>query len=143
MDTVILKTFDSSILAHIASDRLTMAGIENYIHDENTNTIMPVWGMAIGGIKIVVKKEDEKKAQDAMFEIEDSYRRSAVCEKCGAQEIILVPKKSTGNFLMSLLTWLFSNYSVSAENVYHCKACGNETDKLPDPPEELENKDLL
>lgn len=143
METVIVRTFDSAISAHIISDKLNNAGVENFILDENTSTIIPIWNLATGGIKIGVKKTDEEKALQALFEIDEEYRKTAVCPKCNASEIILVPKKSAGNFLITILTWAFSNHAVSGENVYHCNACGYESDKLPEPPEGYVDTDIL
>lgn len=143
METVVIRTFDNAILAHIISDKLTNAGVENFIFDENTNTVMPIWGMAIGGIKVAVDKHNHEKAMQALFEIDEEYRRSAVCPKCNAHEIISIPKKSAGNALLTILTWMFSRHAVSGENVFYCKNCGYESETLPEPPEGYYNKDLL
>jgi rubredoxin len=143
METVTVRTFDNAILAHITSDKLTNAGIENYIFDENTNTVMPMWGMAIGGIKIAVDKVDEQKALQALYEMDEEYRKSAVCPKCNATEIILIPKKSAGSMMLGIFTWLFSNKAVPGELVYHCKNCGYESETLPEPPEDYVNPDML
>lgn len=143
MDTVVVRTFDNAILAHITSDKLTNAGVENYIFDENTNTVMPIWGMAIGGIKIAVDKADEERALQKLHEIDEEYRKSAMCPKCSANDIILIPKKSAGNVLLGILTWMFSRHAVSGEYVYHCNNCGYESDTLPEPPEGYVSPDLL
>ena len=60
MDLVILKTFDSYFLANITLTKLHAAGIECYLQDEFTVTIDPILSNAIGGIKLVVKKEGER-----------------------------------------------------------------------------------
>ena len=143
METVTIRTFDNAILAHITSDKLSNAGIENFIFDENTNTVMPVWGLAIGGIKIAVDKLNEQAALQALYEIDEEYRKTALCPKCGANEIISVPKKSPGNFIMGIHTWLFSRHAVSGEQVYQCKICGFESESLPEPPDDYKNNDLL
>ena|SRR6218665_965104 len=143
METVVIRTFDNYIQAHIVSDKLTNAGVTNYIFDENTVTTMPIWGNAVGGIKIVVNKEDEEAARQALFEIEEEYRKSAACPRCGAGEIIVIPKKSVGNFITAIFSWAFSNYALSANQVYHCKNCGYESDTLPESPGDAEQSDLL
>ena len=54
----IVKTFDNYFNANIILTKLQAAGIECYLQDEFTVTIDPILSNAIGGIKLVVKKED-------------------------------------------------------------------------------------
>lgn len=144
MKTIVIRTFDNYILAHIVSDKLTNAGITNYIFDENTVTTIPIWGNAVGGIKIVVDKADEPAARQALFEIEEAFRKSAVCPRCGAREIISIPKNSPGNIFTAILSWSFSSYALAPNYVYHCKNCGYESDTLPEAPDDAEEEtDLL
>jgi len=35
--------------------------------------------------------------------------------------------------ITAILSWLFSNYAVSAENIYQCGNCGYESNTLPEP----------
>ncbi len=143
MDTVVVRTFDNHILAHITSDKLSNAGVENYIFDEASVTVMPIWGAVIGGIKVAVEKRDEARARELLAEFDEEYRRSAVCPKCNAHEIILVPKQTAGSMITAIFTWLFSRHAVAGEEVYHCNNCGYESDTLPEPPEDYVSKDLL
>ena len=106
--------------------------MECYLKDEFTVTIDPILSNAVGGIKLVVKKEDEKEACELLRIFDQEYMRSAVCPKCGNQTIDLVPKKTTANMLTAILTWLFGSYAISAKNVYQCSSCGYESDSLPE-----------
>lgn len=143
MRPVVVKTFYNYIPAHIISGRLKDAGIDSHLFDETSVTMAPFLGSAIGGIKLAVDEADEVQARNLLSLYEDEYRRAAICPKCGANEIVLLPKKSAGNIATALLTWVFSNYAVSVDHVYTCARCGYETETLPDPPEDYENKDLL
>ena len=58
MDIIVIKTFDNYFLANISLTKLRDAGVECYLKDEYTVTIDPILTNAIGGIKLVVKKED-------------------------------------------------------------------------------------
>ena len=48
--------------AHLLLTRLESEGLECWLQDENTVTIYPVWTNAVGGIKLLVKKEDVPRA---------------------------------------------------------------------------------
>jgi hypothetical protein len=143
MDTVVLRTFDNHILAHITSDKLRNEGVENYLFDEASVTVIPLLSAAIGGIKLVVDKRDERRALQLLHEFDEAYRKSAVCPKCDASEIILVPKQSAESMVTAIFTWLFSRHAVAGQEVYHCNNCGYESDTLPEPPEGYVSPDLL
>ena len=61
MELVTVKSFDNYFTANIYLTRLQSDGVECWLKDENTVTIDPMLSNAIGGIKIIVKKEDEQK----------------------------------------------------------------------------------
>ena len=132
MQTVVLKRFDHYFPAHILSTKLRDAGVESYLFDENSVTIGPFLSNALGGIKLVVNERDEVRARNLISEFEEDYRKSAVCPKCGHNEIDLVPKRETSNLITALFTWLFSNFAVSTENIYECRNCGYQSETLPE-----------
>ncbi len=132
MDFVTIRTFQNYFSAHILLSKLKDAGMECYLKDEFTVTIDPILSNAVGGIKLVVKKDDEKEACELLNIFDQEYMRSAVCPKCGNQTIDLVPKKTTANMLTAVLTWIFGSYAISARNVYQCSSCGYESDTLPE-----------
>lgn len=137
MKTVVLRTFDNYFTANIILTRLQDSGIECYLFDENTVTIGPILSNAIGYIKLVINQVDEAEARKMLAVFDEAYMRSAQCPKCLAHEILLVPKPGSKNFITTILTWLFSNYAVSVENVYKCQQCGYESKTLPERPEEF------
>ncbi len=128
METIIVRTCYNPIVAHITSDKLANAGVENFLFDENTSRLSPTWGFLVGGIKIVVSKENEQRALLALAEIDEEYRKSFVCPKCNANDMTIVPRQSFENILKGVITGIFPGYEVSGENIYQCKACGYETD---------------
>lgn len=132
MDFVTIRTFQNYFSAHILLSKLKDAGMECYLKDEFTVTIDPILSNAVGGIKLIVKKDDEKEACDLLQVFDQQYMRSAVCPKCGNQTIELVPKKTTANMMTAILTWLLGSYALSAKNVYQCSSCGYESDTLPE-----------
>ncbi|MEO6812351.1 MAG: hypothetical protein ABI172_00355 [Ginsengibacter sp.] len=132
MDLITVRTFQNYFSAQILLTKLRSAGVECYLKDEFTVTMAPFLSNGLGGIKLVVKKKDEREVLLLLEQFDDEYRKSAVCPKCGSNNIELVPKRSTGNLLTAILSWLFSNYAISSKNVYQCGTCGFESDTLPE-----------
>ena len=76
--------------------------------------------MRSGGIKLVINKEDSQGVFELLRQFDEDYRRNAVCPVCGSHNIDLVPKRNAANMITAILSWLFSDYAVSVENVYQC-----------------------
>ncbi len=132
MEPVTVKTFDNYFSASIMLTRLQAEGIECYLADENTVTIDPLLCNAIGGIKLVVKKEDEKMVIKKLRAYQIEYLLSATCPECGSNSFSHVPRLRASNYLTAILTWIFSSYALAPEYVYQCGNCGYECDTLPD-----------
>ncbi len=139
MDLVILQTFDNYFNANIQLTRLRAAGIECYLKDEYTVTIDPLLSNAIGGIKLLVRKNEEHRIRKILREMNSSADKQLLCPHCGSHKFNLVPKRSTQNLLTAITTWLFSAYAVSVENVYQCIDCGYESETLPEAENEYYN----
>lgn len=108
--------------------------MQSYVIDENTVTLSPFFSNAIGNIKVVVAENDEPAARALLVQFDQEVLEHTVCPKCGEHRFIIVPSKKAKNFISSILTWMFSNLAISAENVYQCASCGYETKTLPEPP---------
>ena len=132
MEIVTVKTFDNYFLASIILTRLQSDGIECYLKDEHTVTIDPILSNAIGGIKLVVKKEDEAAANKLLDAYHLEYMLSATCPKCGSNSFSQVTKKEAVNYVTALLIWAFSSYAIAPKYVYQCSNCGYECETLPD-----------
>ncbi|MBA2248773.1 MAG: DUF2007 domain-containing protein [Chitinophagaceae bacterium] len=129
---VVLRAFDNYFLANIILTKLRDAGIECYLKDEYMVTIDPILSNAIGGIKLVVKKEIEEEARAMLYTFDNEYKENSTCPNCGSHDIVLLPKQSMENMITAVASWLFSTYAVSAENIYKCKHCGFESEELPE-----------
>ena len=130
MDFITVRTFQNYFSAHILLTRMRDSGIECFLKDEFTVTVDPILSNAVGGIKLVVRKEDEEEANLLLHDLDEAFRQSAICPKCGSKTIELVPKKTTANIATAILTWLFGSYAISAKNVYQCSSCGYESEDL-------------
>ncbi|MEP6926699.1 MAG: hypothetical protein ABI834_03635 [Ginsengibacter sp.] len=133
MELIIVRTFNNYFSANILLSKLRDAGIQCYLKDEYTVTMDPLLTNAVGGIKLVINKKDSQEVFELLHHFDEDYRRNAVCPKCGSHNIELIPKRTAGNMITAILSWLFSNYAVSAENVYECSSCGYESPTLPEP----------
>lgn len=143
MNLVTIRTFQNYFSAHLLLTRLRDAGIECFLKDEFTVTVDPVLSNAVGGIKLIVVKDQEEEALQLLGEFDEAYRQTAVCPRCGSKTIELVPKKTTANIATAILTWLFGNYAISVKNVYQCASCKYESESLPEsfPDDSLFNEE--
>lgn len=132
MDFITLRTFQNSFSAHLILTKLRSAGINCFLEDEFTVTVDPILSNAIGGIKLVVRKEEQEDAIELLQVIDEDYIRSAVCPRCGKHTIELVPKNTTKNMASVFLSWVLGSYAVSPKNVYQCSSCKYESETLPE-----------
>ena len=131
MDLVVIRTFDNYFSANIMLTRLRDYGVQCYLKDEYTVTIDPLLSNAIGGIKLVVRKDEMDMALQVVNGFDVQYKNAVLCPNCGSNDIILVPKPGVENIITAISTWLFSSYALSAENVYKCNKCGYQCEELP------------
>ena len=131
MDLVTVKTFDSYFLANIILGRLQSEGIECYLKDEATVTMDPILTNAIGGIKLVVKKENAAEVSSILKRYDEAYLNAATCPQCGAHQFSYIAKPGVTNFLTAIFTTLFGSYAVATDYVYQCGQCGYESERLP------------
>jgi len=132
MELITLRAFDNYFSANILLTKLRDAGIQCYLKDEYTVTIDPLLSNAIGGIKVVIRKEDAPQAVALLQTFDTEYKNNITCPKCHSHDMTLVPKQSVENLFTAIASWLFSAYAVSAENVYKCNNCGFESKELPE-----------
>jgi hypothetical protein len=133
MELVTLRAFDNYFLGNLMLGKMQDAGIESYLYNETGVTVFPLGGNTIGGIKLVVKKEDYDDALKLMEQFDEDYIRSVKCTKCGAHEFTLVIKKFEPDYFTNLLNKLFSGNTLDLHYVYYCGNCGYECDDLPYP----------
>lgn len=137
MELVTVKTFDNYFNANIILTRLQAEGVECFLKDEVTITIDPILTNAIGGIKLVVRKENASAVKEILAGYDRDYINAATCPQCGANEFIYIAKPGVTNFLTAILTTLFASYAVAPNYVYQCGNCNYETARLPDYEDDL------
>ena len=139
MDLVTVKTFDSYFVANIILGRLHAEGVECYLKDEVTVTIDPILTNAIGGIKLVVRKENAAAVKQILDSYDAQYLLAATCPQCGEHAFTYIAKPGVTNFLTAILTTIFASYAVAPNYVYQCGNCNYETERLPDYDNSVED----
>ncbi len=134
MDFVRIATFDNYIDAHISLGQLEGSGIPCWLQDENTVTTYPILTQVVGGIKLIVRTEDEEAARNMLKQFR-SDRQTLTCPSCGSNKVELVtsPRKAS-NWISALLGFLLGNYAIGVKGVHHCFDCGHETDVPVEDP---------
>lgn len=143
MDFTLLRTFPDYIRAHIALGILQENNINCWLKDENTVTIDPILGYAIGGIKLMVTNDQLEDATKILTQLEEEKRKKYTCPNCGSNNIeYITSNRKTINWLSSFVTWLFSSYAIGVEQVWHCFDCKTEfNEPVENDIIEFENED--
>ena len=131
-----IRAYDNYFTANIILTKMQAAGIECYLLDEFTVTIDPLLSNAIGGIKLVVRENDETRARNLLRQFDKEYQQAATCPHCGSNNFVYIAKPGAKNFLTAVFTWLFSSYAAAPDYVYQCGNCGYESERLPDTVKE-------
>lgn len=127
MHFVLLQSFTNYIDAHILLGRLQEEGINCWLKDENTVTINPVWTGAVGGIKLMVAKEQKERAFELLQQFLQQTKSIFLCPQCGSNDIQLIssPRKAA-NWFSALASFLLGDYAIAASKTWHCFTCGAE-----------------
>ncbi len=124
---IVINAYNNYVDAHIARGVLEEEGINCWLKDENTLTIDPILTNAMGGIKLMVVKEQGERAKDILEQLRKEARAAVPCPKCGSQNTdeVSTPRKAS-NWLTALLTFSLSDYAIAPDKVNHCFDCGHE-----------------
>ena len=127
MSFTILQTFSNYIDANIIMGRLEEEGINCWLQDENTVTISPMFSNAVGGIKLMVAENQLQRAVELMQQYSQEQKKQTPCPKCGSTnvEFVSTPRKAS-NWIGAFFGFLFGDYALAIDKVYHCFDCGNE-----------------
>ena len=139
MEFVILETFDNYIDANLMMGRIEEAGINCWLKDEQTVTLNPILGNAVGGIKLMINKNDIDKGTEMLTALKEIKRKSFACPNCGSHNIeYITTNRKTSNVISSVLTWMLGSYAIGVKQLWHCYDCHEEFEK----PVELNSEEL-
>ena len=137
MEFVVIQSFTNYIDAHILLGRLQEEGIQCWLKNEATVTIIPVWNNALGGIQVMVNKDEWQKAADILKIIQDEKRSKFICPQCGSHNVEYInTMRKPVNWLSTAITFLLDDYALMPEQCYHCFHCGAE---FKEPVEATDN----
>jgi DNA-directed RNA polymerase subunit RPC12/RpoP len=131
MNFVIIQVFNNYIDANIMMGRLEEEGIKCWLKDEITVTVDPILTNAIGGIKLMVPDSQAERAFALLKEYRNEIEAVIKCPRCGSAnvEYVTTPRKAS-NWVGAIFGFLFMNYALSADKVYHCFECGFEFEEI-------------
>ncbi|WP_405609932.1 DUF2007 domain-containing protein [Polaribacter sp. Asnod1-A03] len=100
----ILAVFDYSTEAHVTKSKLDSEGLKTLLMDEKTIDTDPLVSNAIGGVKLLVHKNDFDKAATIYNEIrtyqKDKNGNDIFCPNCNSTKILIAPLKRKNIFFM-------------------------------------------
>jgi hypothetical protein len=127
MDFVILRSFTNYIDAHLILTRLKDEGVNCCLNNEHTTTLMPIWTTAIGGIQVMVPRNQLQKASYILKVIEEERRENIACPKCQSSDVEYINTiRKPVNWLSAAATFFLGDYALMPEQRYHCFNCGEE-----------------
>ena len=127
MEFTLLQSYDNYISAHIAMGRLQEEGFTCWLKDENTVTIDPILTNAVGGIKLMIAKQEAKRAWEILERNRREHQALLPCPNCGSTNVELVstPRKAS-NWASAIIGFFFTSFAIPVEKVYHCFDCEHE-----------------
>lgn len=130
MSFIAVETFTNYIDAHIILGRLQDEGIDCWLKNEATATIIPVWTTAIGGIQLMVSKEQFQRAGFVLEKIAEEKKVNRLCPQCFSHNVEYINTiRKPVNWLSAFVTFFLGDFAMMPEQRYHCFHCGAEFDK--------------
>ena len=100
----ILAVFEYSTEAHVTKSKLDSEGFKTMLMDEKTIDSDPLISNAIGGVKLLVHKNDYEKAAVIYNEIrtyqKDENGRDILCTNCKSNRVLIAPIQRKNVFYM-------------------------------------------
>ena len=129
MNTILLRSFDNYIEAHLVMGRVLDAGIKCWLLDENTVTINPFLAGSVGGIKLMVGDKDYEAAMRLLENYDGERRKWFSCPGCGSNNIeqITIKRKGPG-WMNKAVSWILGSDAIAADKTWHCHDCNTDFD---------------
>lgn len=130
LERVTVKTFDTSVNAHLFRIELENEGIESFIYDEETITMDPLLSNAIGGIKVKINAKDIERTKDFLAKREEE--NNPPCPNCGSKRIMTNFRsfKSASGIISAIAAFLFTIFPPLFKTVNKCLDCNHEFESL-------------
>jgi len=130
MSFVAIQSFTNYIDAHIVLGCLKEAGVDCWLKNEATATLIPVWTTAIGGIELMVAKDQLQKAGYMLQKMADEKKFNRLCPSCYSHNVEYInTMRKPLNWLSAVVTFFLANFALMPEQRYRCFHCGEEFDQ--------------
>ncbi len=125
-----MQSFTNYIDAHIILGRLKDEGIDCWLRNEATTTIIPIWTTAIGGIQLMVVQEQLQRASVLLQQMAEEKKVNRLCPVCFSHNVEYINSiRRPVNWLSAFVTFILGDFALMPEQRYHCFHCGAEFDK--------------
>ncbi|MDR0661204.1 MAG: DUF2007 domain-containing protein [Prevotellaceae bacterium] len=124
-------TYGDPVLANIMKAKLEAAGIDCALMDENTVnivTINPNYTQQFGSIKLQVREEDVKAAEEVLAIIASEFPteepvvdEGVTCPYCGSKDTIVALGHS--NVFISVWMLFLNSLALYKKKRYYCNSC--------------------
>lgn len=132
-----LTTVSWMFEADLLCSRLETYGVNANIPDQSTAGVLPLYGSALGGIRIQVADEDFDDAVTALHEIQaiSNEQKRSCCPKCGSYEV----KYRRESWLFFACLIIFMGIPLLwLKKKFFCDSCGYQWSEDPLGKEESE-----
>lgn len=133
MELVTLRTYQSSMKAHMDRIKLEGEGIPCAVFDEHSLHNVPLYDLATGGIKLKVRDEDVVKALGILSksrQTPDTGNGNDLlhCPNCNSTNIKTDFKVLTRfkHMILAITSFFFMTRFIPKNKKYQCKQCGKE-----------------
>ncbi len=127
MSFISVESFNNYIDAHIVLGRLKDEGIDCWLKNEATTTIIPIWTIAIGGIQLMVKREQFQRAGHLLKRMQEEKKSNCVCPECFSHNVEYInTMRKPVNWLSAVITFFLGDFALMPEQRYHCFHCRAE-----------------
>ena len=102
--------------------RLASCGIAAKVPDQNTVTVLPIYGGVLGGIRIQVEEPDLERAKEIMQDMVAESKEPAIhCPACQSASVIY--RRAFWPFF-ALIILFFGLPLLWLRKTYMCRSCG-------------------
>ena len=127
-----IASYDNYLTANMQLSVLREHDIECYLQDEMTLTIDPLLSPALGGIKLMVLKEQASEAISVIRLNRTLYLEKIPCPSCGRTGLQELRESSTpASVWQQLKNILLTGQSAKEDVSFRCIHCGSRFHELP------------
>ena len=128
MNIVRLINCDTAIEAHLIKGKLNNEGIDCFITNENSSTLMPYFNNMLGfGIQVMIYEADMAKARELVKDKLNPDNKAIVCPYCGSDKISLGLGRHKAMKIFNIFAALLVSIPMgNLKPKYYCKQCKEE-----------------